>query len=246
MCSKKICIFLIIAFKSYIFFGQSITLSVCSVYEKTKPLVQIVNSKTYFDATVLAPYISYEHFIQKKKISFFTSFCKFDGFSYVRFEYGGYVDGNGNPIDASGFSGIEIRRLDLGVKYNLMKKNRKFYFKPFIGIGLQHSLQKGNEIGNVIPINGPNYFQTEPIIATSLTNTQIVPSIGFRTGFIFWKRLVIDLGFQGVYGHKAYQKLTLKYEYKGVVQKDGEFESNGTGLFVTLGIGYRFVKLIKK
>lgn len=92
------------------------------------------------------------------------------------------------------------------------------------------------------PVNGPNYFELEPMSAEPMNTTQIVPSIGFRTGFVFWKRLDIGLGIQGVYAFKPYQKMYLKYQYKGVVQPMAEYESTGTGLFVTFGIGYRFAK----
>jgi hypothetical protein len=241
----KFLIFYLLFHVVYSGFSQLITTSICSVYERSKPIVQIKNGKTFFEATVFAPNLTYEHVLNNKKISLFTSFCIFDGFTFVVFEHGGYVDGNGNSVDASGFSGITVQRFDFGINYNLINMNRKYYLKPLLGVGLQFSRIKDNEIGNQLPINGPNYFQIEPLSASPLNTTQLVPSIGIKTGFVFWKRLVIDLGFQGVLGFKAYQKLTLKYNYKGIIQKTGEFESNGTGLFVTLGIGYRFDKLIK-
>jgi hypothetical protein len=227
-------------------FSQLITTSISSVYERSKPIVQIKNGMTFFEATVFAPNITYEHVLNNKKISLFTSFCSFDGFTFIVFEHGGYVDGNGNSVDAYGFSGITVQRFDFGFNYNFFDIYRKLYLKPLLGVGLQFSRKKGNEIGNLLPINGPNYFQIEPIIALPLNTTQFVPSIGFKTGFVFWKRLDLSFGFQGVLGHKAYQKLSLKYQYKGIPQKTGEFESNGTGIFVTLGVGYRFVKFIKK
>ena len=42
-----------------------------------------------------------------------------------------------------------------------------------------------------------------------------------------------------------FANLYLKYQYKGVVQPMAEYETTGTGLFVTLGVGYRFAKWIK-
>ena len=121
---------------------------------------------------------------------------------------------------------------------------RKFYFAPNLSCGLQHSKPNGADI-YPFEISGPHIVETEPTTAETFKTFQIVPSIGFRTGFVFWKRLDIGLSFQGVLGYKPYQKMYLAYEYKGVPQKTGEFEANGTGLFVTLGIGYRFAKLIQ-
>ena len=96
-----------------------------------------------------------------------------------------------------------------------------------------------------LPINGPNYFELEPISADPRNTMQIVPSLGLHTGFVFWKRLDIGLSFQGVYGYKPYQKMYFKYQYKGISQPSAEYEATGTGLFVTFGIGYRFAKWIK-
>jgi len=148
---------------------------------------------------------------------------------------------------ANGFcAGVDIHRFDLGYSYLLTKKNKKFYFKPSVSAGLQLSRKTGVEFWrDGLPINGPSYFELEPMEAIPMNTTQIVPSLGFRTGFVFWKRLDIGLGVQGVYAFKPYQKMYLKYQYKGVVQPMAEYESTGTGLFVTLGVGYRFAKWIK-
>jgi hypothetical protein len=83
------------------------------------------------------------------------------------------------------------------------------------------------------------------VTAESRNTDQIVPVLGLSTGFVFWKRIDIGLFIQGVYAFKPYQKMTIKYQYKGEVQPTAIYESTGTGLFFGLSLGYRFARLIK-
>lgn len=227
--------------------AQSLMASYLRIFSKENAVVPLKNAGSGPDATNNSFSFSYEQFFRHKKYSIIASYLKFDGCTVMYFEKGGWLAGGGVAL-AKGFcGGVDLHRLDLGVAYLLTRGKKKFYFKPFIGAGLQLSRKTGAEFWRIdgLPINGPNYFELEPMDAKAMNTAQVVPSLGFRTGFLFWKRLDIGLGFQGVYAFKPYQKLYLKYQYKGVVQPTAEYESTGTGLFVTLGIGYRFAKLIK-
>jgi hypothetical protein len=75
---------------------------------------------------------------------------------------------------------------------------------------------------------------------------QLTPTAGIKLGWVLWKRIDIGFNVQGVLGFKPYQKIFLKYNYKGEIQPDAEYSANGTGVFVSFGIGYRFAKLVKK
>ncbi len=225
--------------------SQAVMISFGPTYNTTKQIVPIVNGQKGDANTDYMFSISYEHFFAKKPLSLFASFSKFDGYTFIFFEKGGFIS-YGNEIGGTGFSGVNVNRIDAGITYRIINKKRKFYLSPFVATGVQISKKTGFEIySELIPINGPNYFELEPISADPRNTTQIVPSLGFRTGFVFWKRLDIGLAFQGVYAFKPYQKMYLKYQYKGIVQPTAEYEATGTGLFVTLGVGYRFAKLIK-
>jgi hypothetical protein len=243
---KKIIILLPLVLLTSYGNAQSITASLVQVYTHTNAVVPVVNGGDDFENTSRTFALSYEHFFRNGKYSIFTSYSKYDGCTFIYFEPGGWIAGGGDAL-AKGFChGAKLHRFDLGGSYLLTKKNKKFYFKPFAGVGLQLSRKTKWEFGIPgLPIDGPNYFELEPMEATPMNTSQIVPSLGFRTGFIFWKRLDLGLGVQGVYAFKPYQKMYLKYQYKGTVQPMAEYESTGTGLFVTLGIGYRFAKLIK-
>lgn len=237
---------LISALTIYNLTGQSLMASYAIIYTHTNAIVPVKNGKDDYEGGANNTFaFSYEHFFKQKKISITSSYIKYDGCTLVYFERGGVIAGGGELL-AKGFCGVVMRRIDLGVSYLLTKKNKRFYFKPFVGAGLQRSKKTGVEYwGEGLPINGPSYFELEPMSAETMNTTQIVPSLGFRTGFVFWKRLDIGLGVQGVYAFKAYQKMYLKYQYNGEIQPMAEYESTGTGLFVTLGVGYRFAKLIK-
>ena len=243
---KGIFTFLTFILSVTIIAGQSITASFVQVYTHTNAVVPVVNGRDNFENTSTTLSFTYEHFLKHKKYSLIASYMEFDGCTLVYFERGGWIAGGGIAL-AKGFcGGVDIHRFDLGFSYLITKSNKKFYFKPVIGAGLQLSRTTGTEFGlSGLPIDGPNYFELEPMSAEVMNTTQIVPSLGFRTGFVFWKRLDIGLGVQGVYAFKPYQKMYLKYQYKGTPQPMAEYESTGTGLFVTLGIGYRFARLIK-
>ena len=230
-------------------FCQAVTAAYGPIFTKTNSVVPIINEgeKDFSNTAGYAFSVSYEHFFKEKNYSVLGYYTKFDGCTFIFYEEGGVILPDGASIDGNGFcGGVDMTRVDVGMAYHLINKNRKFYFSPFFTGGLQISKMTGVEIySDLFKINGPNYFELEPISAEPLNTTQIVPSLGFRTGFVFWKRLDIGLSFQGVYAFKPYQKMYLKYQYKGVVQPTAEYEATGTGLFVTLGVGYRFAKFKK-
>lgn len=240
-------IFLLISVNIVNIKGQSLQMSFGPMFTSTNAVVPIVNGKSDFENTGYFFEYKYTHYL-KNKLSLSLSFAKYKGCSFILFERGGYISDCFGEVIAIGFcDGAKINRVTADVSYNLMNKRSKFYLAPDIGIGFQIAQTTGVEYwrDDGCPINGPNYFELEPMEAIPMNTTQIVPSLGFRTGFVFWKRLDIGLGVQGVYAFKPYQKMYLKYEYKGTPQPMVEYESTGTGLFVTLGVGYRFAKLIK-
>jgi hypothetical protein len=229
-------------FASYIH-TQSLTISYGPVETKSKTISPLINESEDHTTTTAVAGISYEHFLKNKHLSIMGSYFMFSDVTWINYAIGGYLDPWGNPIGGSGWRNVNVHRLDLAACYNITKFKR-YYLKPFGGIGLQASIK--NDWGLlVVPVSGPDYIQTEPMIAEAYNTFQVVPTAGIKTGWVFWKRLDIGFTVQGVYGYKTYQKLTLKYAYKGVVQPDAIYGSNGTGIFYTLGIGYRFARWIK-
>ncbi len=221
-------------------YAQSLILSIGPNYTTSNKIVPVKNGKMPFDVTDNSTMISYEHFLKQQPISIIASYSQYRGMTGIWFENGGVLDPYGNTLKAIGFSGANIHRLDVGATYDFMKRRRKFYLQAALGLGLQVSKVTGAEIFSVL-LPGPFYTNSEPMTAESYNTSQIVPFVGVRTGFVFWKRLDIGLSFQGVYANKYFQKQFLKYSYKGIPQKTAEYGATGTGIFVSLGIGYRFV-----
>ncbi len=223
--------------------SQALKFSFTQVWTTTDRIVPLVNGPRVYDNTDYTTTISYEHFLKQQPISIFASYFEYAGSTIMLYERGAVILNPGAVIVlGGGFSGVNIHRLDVGATYDFMKRRRKFYLQAVLGLGLQVSKVTGVEIYNTLaPINGPYYVESEPVSAESYNTTQIVPFAGVRTGFVFWKRLDIGLSFQGVYANKYFQKQFLKYSYKGVPQKTAEYGATGTGIFVSLGIGYRFV-----
>ena len=224
-------------------YTQSIHIGYGPIWTKSKAISPIINADEDFQNTAFIKSISYEYFLKNKKISLIGNYSNFCGYTYINFVKGGFLDPWGNSNGAIGFAGVKIYRLDLLTGYNIMNLKR-YYLKPIGGLGLQVSRERG--VGLLeIPVNGPDYIQTEPMIADPYNTFQIVPILGLKTGFILGKYLDIGFQVQGILGYKPYQKLTLKYKYKGVIQPDAIYASDGTGIYYSLSIGYRFAKFIK-
>ncbi len=242
--------FKIIAFNILIFLFsgknclcQELSIGGTAIYTHTNQRVKMKNSKEDFENTDYSYTFSYEHFIKNSRISVFASTTKFDGFTMIKFEEGTVIDVDGFSVVGDGFSGVKIRKYDLGVTYNLIKNYRRFYLKPFGGVGLQLSKIKDVDIFTYLfTANGPDYFQISPITVDKFKTSQFVPFLGFKTGFVFWKRLDIGFIFQGVYGFKSYQDMFFTYSYRGEPQETAVFEATGTGLFCTFNIGFRIFK----
>ena len=243
----KILLFLLSMIISNSLLSQSLTASFGPIFTKTNANPPVINGKEDFENTDYMFAFSYEHFFKNKKYSLTGSYSKYDGCTFILFEEGGYIGGGGTILAKGYCGGVDINRYDLGVSYLLTKSNKKIYVKPFLGAALQVTCKTGWDYwsDDGLPVNGPDYFELEPISGEAKNTTQIVPTVGLRMGFVFWERIDFGLSVQGVYAFKPYQKMALKYHYKGVIQPTAEYESTGTGLFVTLGVGYRFAKLIK-
>lgn len=222
--------------------GQNISLGYGPIYTVTNQRVKMINGRNDFQNTDDQFILSYEHFLRQNKVSFLGILSYFKGHTWIRFPEGSVIAPDGFPTIGVGYNGVNVYRIDLGAAYNLIDINRNFYLKPLLAIGAQISMTNGYEYGAFERQNGPDYVELEPISATTSNTTQIVPSVGLKTGFVLWKRIDVGLTFQGVMGFKPYQTMYFKYAYKGVPQETAIFDAKGTGLFCSLNVGY----LIKK
>lgn len=222
---------------------QTLSLRYGPVFLKSKAISPIAEAKEDFSNNDFDFAISYEHCLKQKRYSIIGAYTTFRGFNYINFKEGGYKDNNGGVISALGWNGTTIHRVDVLYAYKI-SLFRRFNLKPFAGIGLQFSLKNGSGLLDV-PINGPDYVETEAMIAEAFNTFQPIPTAGFTTGFSFTK-WEFGLGVQGFYGYIPIQKSTLKYKYKGIVQTDAIYGTDGTGYYTYLSIGYKLGKKMSK
>jgi hypothetical protein len=184
--------------------------------------------------------LKYGHFLSKNLLIYF-SFSKYPVLTQFHF----YKENAGG---SSGWSGTGIKRIDVGLFYDVFHKS-KFILHPNLGFGLQRSTPNGfGCICGDIPdgIKPDNFELLKDIDAFSYATTQLVPVVGLKFGYAFWGRLQLFMDIQQVFGFKKVQELRMDYTYKGVQQPQAISYSDGTGRFWSLGLGFNFVKRKEK
>jgi len=166
---------------------------------------------------------------QKNRLSYLGSISFYPGTTTMRL----------SNIYGSGYTGADITRFDLGCAYNVLKKHKKIYIKPFVMIGIQHSKKTFDLWREQVRIYGPDYYQTSLPDSEGYDITQIVPSLGVRAGIKISKRLDVGLNIQGVYAFKTYQKIIFYYTYKDdPTERTAVFDSRGTGIFSSVFLSF--------
>lgn len=188
--------------------------------------------------------ISYEQAI-KNKLVLTGAFARYPMSTHINFKI------RDDSAKGFGWGGTYVTRFDLNLIYNLFARSN-FIVQPYIGTGLQVSKADQNTklsgdflanwITEIIP-----YVNAFDVEGESYSNTQFVPNFGLKVGYAFWNRLELFLEYQQVFGHKTIQEISMNYSYKGIEQPKAIIYSDGTGRFVSLGIGYRlFQRSTKK
>lgn len=222
--------------------GQTLNIGTGPIFTLTKQEVKLVNGHNDFQNTGFSKNLYYEHLLPLKNSYILLNTIFFKGESWIRFR-----NGSVSSFDGIGFTGTKIQRYNIGFGIAPFGINKSFYVKSFLSIGCQISKSLGHDFfGSQGQIQGPEYFEVEPITAEALNTLQVIPTLGIKTGFLIYRIIDIGLTIQGVYGFKSYQKMYFKYIYQGVQQKTAIFSADGTGLFIDLGIGINFSNLIKK
>lgn len=242
MLQKRILATICIFFIAYIILKcQQFNIAFGPIYTLTNQSTRMVNSCDDFQNTTAQIKMDYEHFFKRSKFSIFSSLSKFEGHTWIKFNKGSVIAKDGFPTLGVGFNGVDLFRFDFGINYNLFNRLKYYYLKPQMGIGIQKSIRNGDEIySEIFEINGPDYHELDLITVQTYNSFQLIPIIGLTTGVLLWNKLDINFNFQGAIGFKAFQKMYFKYSYKGTPQETAIFEGRGTGIYTSIGIGYRF------
>ncbi len=192
----------------------------------TNQSVRLLNAKNDFSLSDMQRVIGFEY--RHKQMCYLFSLSAFNAGTTMRL----------SSIHKNGFAGSHVRRVDIGVGYNLFKPHKKLFIKPFVMLGLQTSRRFGDIASGYLKVMGPDYFE---INATSegIDMKQLVPSLGVRMGVKIKKQIQVGLCFQGVYGFKTFQRIFFDYTYKDdpFTERRAVFDTRGTGLYSSLFIG---------
>ena len=216
--------------------SQSVGCSYGPIFIQSFQKVKIINGVNDFQNSGFIYKIEYLHKLKLKKAGIKTTLNYFTGGTTIA------VDRKFGVFDyATGFDGLKVTRIDIGMYYDLIK-SRSFFLKLALGIGSQFSRRNGKDpFDSIFEIFGPDYEMTEPI-KYSYNYFQLLPLVSAKFGFVAFKRIELFFDIQGTYGFKSYQTMELNYKFKGIQQKAAIVEARGTGLFPSIGIGYRFMK----
>ena len=239
----KLFVVLILIFTGVYAFGQSIYFGYGPIYTHTAQKVRMINSNDDFQHTDNQFLVGYEHFFRSKNFSLLAQYSRYEGNTWMKFREGEYLGSDGFWTLGSGFSGIDNDRIDICVAYNFINEIRNFFLKSNIGIGFQRSKDNGWDFYSTIEkINGPVYFETKSPYVVKYPQTQVVPTLGIKAGFWVFKRIELSLSFQGIYAFRSFLDMYFEYTYYDEPQETAIFQGKGTGLYISLNIGYRFVK----
>lgn len=222
--------------------AQTLGVGFCAVFTHTRQKVRMINSKDDFQNTAYAFNLSYEQILNKKS-SLQLSYLSYPGDIWMKFREGSIIRYDNQATLGIGFNGATVSNITTNYLYNIIPRSSRCYLKPFLGLTYQFTKPNNWGFYDIEPPHGPDYVQTAPMRTEAFRTFHVLPSLGVNMGFVFWKRLELGLDIQGVYGFKPIQRLYFTYSYKGVPQGTAIFETTGTGIFSTIKVGYRLVKL---
>lgn len=193
---------------------------------------KMINSKNDFSLAGMQSTIGLEY--QKKRISFIGALSFFPGTTMIRF----------SDTAMYGYTGAKVTRFDLGFTYNILKPYKKIVIKPFVMLGLQYAKKTAILWEGYMSVYGDDYYQTISPYSEGYDMTQIVPSLGIRSGVKLSKMFEIGLNIQGVYASKTYQKIIFYYTYRSdPTERRAVFDSKGTGIFSSIYLSLDLSKI---
>ena len=203
-------------------FGQGL------IYYKSKTISPIINEIEEVDSSPFHRF-SIQHTIFKKwKLNHTIS--GYRGFSRFKVDTD-FWRGNGS-------SSSMLFKYGLLLMFDIAKSER-LHISPLIGFEFEYTASNANpgEIRALIDEDSdPNYYGL--ISLETIPRNQILPVVGLDFSYRFWWRFYINFNTYAAYGYKPYQKYYFDYTYNGVLQPTGEWHTNGSGFFITIGVGY--------
>ncbi|MBK9982491.1 MAG: hypothetical protein IPP15_08710 [Saprospiraceae bacterium] len=153
--------------------------------------------------------------------------------------YKGWVDFNAEVGLGFGSSLTRLLRLSPYLGY-ILKPNHKFRFIPYFKVIIEQSFITGLEKGysHVTDIDRPNGHKGT-IFVEPIKRLQLAPGAGLMLSWNPVGKMYLIGNIYYTYGYRPFQKYYFEYSYQGVEQPTAEWHANGTGVFTSIGIGFK-------
>lgn len=180
--------------------------------------------------------LKYDHWLLDKKLLLSGFFYRFDG--NTGFEVT-------EPFFGYGSTRTVIYRYGSLIGWNLLTGNSSFTITPTAAIIFQNAVgtapsgPNGPIDQDYLPFEGTRYTEVLP-------GAQIVIGPGIDLGWNPFWRILLNFKFYYAFAFKPYQRYIVEYSYNGIPQPDGVWESRGTGMFLSVGLGFRLFDIQMK
>ena len=210
-------------------FGQVLSLGIGQMFYNSKTIVPVVNQ---YESSNNKPYYSLDLTIIDNNRSLI-------GVELA--SYKGWVDFNASAETWEGFgsSRTTLFRFSPYLGY-IINPDRKFRFIPYFKVIIEQSFITGLSSGKSIvteidePFGYKGTIYIEPI-----QRIQFAPGVGLMLSWNPIGRLYLLGNIYYTYGYRPFQKYYFEYSYQGVEQPTAEWHANGTGVFATIGLGWK-------
>ncbi|MEP6648257.1 MAG: hypothetical protein ABJC12_14300 [Saprospiraceae bacterium] len=122
----------------------------------------------------------------------------------------------------------------------IIKPNQKFRLIPYFKTILEQSVITGlsSGISRVSEIDRPNSYKGT-IFVEPIKRFQVSPGVGLMISWNPFGKVYLLGNIYYTYGYRPFQKYYFEYSYQGVEQPNAEWQANGTGVFTSIGIGFK-------
>jgi len=209
--------------------GQVLSLGYGQMFYNSKTIVPVVNQ--------------FENNSNEQYYSLDFTFLEIDrcllGIELASYE--GWVDFNASAETWVGFGASQttLFRLSPYLGY-IIKPNQKFRFIPYFKVIIEQSVITGLSSGINRVAEVDEAFGYQGIIYVEpIQRFQFAPGAGLILSWNPIGRIYLLGNIYYTYGYRPFQKYYFEYSYQGVEQPTAEWHANGTGVFTSIGLGWK-------
>ncbi len=220
-------LFLLLLFVQY-GYSQVFSIRPGKVWYNSKTITPVIGQ---FEEGDLDDYFSFhfDYYAKNKKVQLGLAYAFYRGTTGFKLKTDFW---RGNATAAT-----TVHRYELKGGYNLLKSSSGLKLMPQLRIIFENAVATASfsERAYIDSRIDDNY--EGPIFVDPFDSFQILPGLGIDLDWNYWWRLHFVLNVYHAWGHKPFQKYYFEYTYDGVEQPRGEWYSDGTGWFLSAGMG---------